>query len=133
VTLAPGRDDAQALTRVGRAIFNRGGYSHTVTNPGPGVARFIEVEILSPDVPHAGAVPDSPGHELELENARVRIYRVKLDAGAKLDPHTHEAGWVSIAVRGGTDPGSAEWHAAGSENPLVAGSTPLELVEVEPR
>jgi hypothetical protein len=132
VTLALGRDDAQALARVGRAFFNKGGYTHTVTNPGPEEARFIEVDLLGPDG-HAPAVPDSPVHKLEFENNRVRIYRVRLDAGERMDPHTHGAGWVSITVKGGLGPGTVDWHAAHSQAPLEAGSTALELVEVEPK
>jgi hypothetical protein len=133
VTLAPGRDDAQALTRIGRAVFNAGGYSHTVTNPGPREARFIEVDLLGTDHPKAAAVSDTLSHVLELENDRVRIYRVKLVAGEKLSRHTHHAGWVSVTVVGGASQGRAEWHAAGSANPLSAGPAPLEIVEIEPR
>jgi hypothetical protein len=133
VTLALGRDDAQALSRIGRANFNRGGYSHTVTNPGPGIARFIEVDVLGTDQGHAPAVPDGGGHVLERENNRVRIYRVKLNAGAQLAPHTHHAGWLTVTVHGGMGAGAADWHAADSANPIAAGSEPLELVEVEPK
>jgi hypothetical protein len=133
VTLALGRDDAQSLTRIGRAVFNTGGYSHTVTNPGPGPARFIEVDLLGPDRPHAAAVRDSAHHVLELENDKVRIYRVKLGAGGRLAAHTHQAGYVAVTVRGDAGPGTAEWHPGGSPDPLNAGGTPLEVVEIEPR
>lgn len=133
VTLALGRDDAQALTRIGRAVFNHGGYSHTVTNPGPGDARFIEVDILGPDHRHAAAVADTASHKLELENDRVRVYRVTLQPGERLEPHTHEAGWMAVTVRGGMGPGAAQWRPAGTSNPLAAGAEPLEIVEIEPK
>lgn len=133
VTLALGRDDAQALSRIGRAVFNEGGYSHTVTNPGPGIARFIEVDLLGSDKPHAPAVPDSSWHKLERQNDRVRIYRVKLPAGERLAPHAHEAGWIAVTVQGGMGAGTADWRPAGTSNPLAAGSEPLEIVEIEPK
>ena len=133
VTLALGRDDAQALSRIGRAVFNEGGYSHTVTNPGPGPARFIEVDLIQSDRRHASAVPDSAWHTLESENDHVRIYRVTLPAGERLGTHTHEAGWMAVTVRGGMGPGTANWRPAGTSNPLAAGAEPLEIVEIEPR
>ncbi len=133
VTLALGRDDAQTLSRIGRATFNKGGYSHTVTNAGPGVARFIEVDLLGTDHPHAAAVADSAWHKLEGENDRVRIYRVTVPPGERLEPHTHEAGWMAVTVKGGMGPGTAQWRPAGTSNPLAAGTDPLELVEIEPK
>ncbi len=133
VTLALGRDDAQALMRIGRAVFNQGGYSHTVTNPGPGDARFIEVDLLGSDRPHAAAVPDAPGHVLELENDHVRIYRLRLAAGDQQTRHTHHAGWIAVTVSGGLGAGTVDWHPAGTSNPLSAGQAPLEVVEIEPK
>jgi hypothetical protein len=134
VTISTGRDDAESANRVGRAGFSKGGYSHSVTNSGPGVMRFIDVEILKSDRPASPAM-QLPNHTLELENDRVRIYRVKLGAGESLASHTHNAGWLEVTVSGGAGPGAYLWRAASVAGPLKvpAGVAPLEIVEIEPK
>ena len=129
VTISTGRDDAESANRVGRAGFSKGGYSHSVTNSGPGVMRFIDVEILKSDRPASPAM-QLPNHTLELENDRVRIYRIKLAAGESLASHTHNAGWLEVTVSGGAGPGTYLWRDASVAGPLKA---PLEIVEIEPK
>jgi hypothetical protein len=133
VTISTGREDAESATRVGRAGFSKGGYSHRVTNAGPGVMRFIDVEILKTDRPASPAATLSTHHQLEMENDRVRIYRVKLGAGETLMPHVHVAGWLEVTVMGGQGPGSNVWRAGGETGSLKAGTVPLEIVEIEPK
>jgi hypothetical protein len=134
VTISTGRDDAESANRVGRAGFSKGGYAHSVTNSGPGVMRFIDVEILKSDRPASPAM-QLPNHTLELENDRVRIYRVKLAAGESLASHTHNAGWLEVTVSGGAGPGAYLWRDASVAGPLKvpAGAAPLEIVEIEPK
>jgi hypothetical protein len=134
VTISTGRDDAESQTRVGRAGFSKGGYSHRVTNSGPGIMRFIDVEILKSDRPTSPAV-QLPNHKLELENDRVRIYRVKLAPGESLASHTHPAGWLEVTVSGGAGPGAYLWRGASDAGPLkvLAGAAALEIVELEPK
>jgi hypothetical protein len=134
VTISTGRDDAESANRVGRAGFSKGGYAHSVTNSGPGVMRFIDVEILKSDRPASPAM-QLPNHTLELENDRVRIYRVKLAAGESLASHTHNAGWLEVTVSGGAGPGAYLWRDASAAGPLKvpAGAAPLEIVEIEPK
>jgi quercetin dioxygenase-like cupin family protein len=136
VTISTGREDgdAQAQARVGRAGFSKGGYSHRVTNSGPGIMRFIDVEILKSDRPASPAVK-LPNHTLELENDRVRIYRVKLAPGESLTSHSHTAGWLEVTVSGGAGPGAYLWRGASDAGPLKvpAGAAPLEIVELEPK
>jgi quercetin dioxygenase-like cupin family protein len=129
VTISTGREDGDAQARVGRAGFSKGGYSHRVTNSGPGIMRFIDVEVLKSDRP-ASAAMQLPNHTLELENDRVRIYRVKLAPGESLASHTHTAGWLEVTVSGGAGPGAYLWHGASDAGPLKA---PLEIVEIEPK
>jgi hypothetical protein len=133
VTISPGSTDAQAVARIGRAGFSRGGYSHTVTNSGSIELRFINVELLRADSPGSAAFPDQPQHKLETENERVRVYRIKLAPGESLPAHRHSSGWIAVTVAGGTGPGSFQWYAAGASNPLTAGPSGLEVVELEPR
>jgi len=134
VTISTGREGTASPGTVGRAGFTRGGYAHTVTNSGPAIMRFIAVEILKSDRP-GSPTARLEGHALETENDRTRIYRVKLAPGESMPSHTHAAGWIEVTVTGGSGPGSVVWHAAGSASPLrvVAGSAPLEIVEIEPK
>ncbi len=131
VTISTGRPDAPG----GRAGFSPGGYSHSVTNSGPLEQRFIDVEFIKSDRPGAPVVPDGASHQLEIENERVRIYRVKLAPGESLQSHVHTAGWIGVTVAGGQGAGSYQWHPAGSAQPLSvkAGEAPLEIVELEPK
>jgi hypothetical protein len=134
VTISNGREGEAALRGLGRAGFSRGGYSHVVTNGGHGVMRYIVVEPVRTDRPNA--TPASlPGHTLETENDRVRIYRVKLAAGESMEPHTHLAGRVEVTVTGPGGPGSRSWISGGENHPLKvpAGGTALDLVELEPK
>ena len=133
ITITSGRDDAEGLARVGRAEFNKGGYSHIVPNPGTGELRFFDVEILT-----SGSIaPDPrplPLHTLELENDRVRIYRLVLASGQSMAGHSHGHGWLGVIVKGGNAAGSYQWHQAGSKDALTnTGAAPLEIVEVEPK
>src|SRR5207244_3904668 len=129
----PGRDDAASLARIGRAGFSKGGYSHVVTNSGSSEMRFIAVELLQADNPATASLPDMPGHKLETENERVRIYRVKLAPGESLPAHRHAAGWLAVTVVGGNGPGSYRWNAAGTNDSINAIPTALEVVELELR
>src|SRR5262245_46946610 len=104
ITIATGREVAEP-GRIGRAGFSKGGYSHRVTNSGPAIMRFIAVEILKTDRPSSPAA-QLPNHTIELENDRVRVYRVKLGPGESLASHSHTAGWLEVTVAGGAGPGA---------------------------
>jgi len=134
VTISTGREGSEQAARIGRAGFSKGGYAHRVTNSGPGIMRFIGVEILKTDRPSSQPA-QLPNHTLELENDRVRVYRVKLGAGDTLASHTHAAGWLEVTVAGGAGPGTHLWHAAGEPGALkvAAGAAALEIVEIEPK
>jgi quercetin dioxygenase-like cupin family protein len=134
VTISTGREGTAAPGAVGRAGFSKGGYAHRVTNSGPGTMRFIDVEILKSDRPGSTAAKISY-HTLEMENDRVRIYRVKLGPDETLSSHAHAAGWLEVTVTGGEGPGAYQWHNAGQSSLLkvAAGATPLEIVEIEPK
>lgn len=134
VTILPGIEGAQGQARIGFAGFSRGGYSHVITNPNTSPMRFIAVELRAPDRSGAGEAMPQPNHATVLGNPRVLVTRVKVDAGQVIAEHKHQAGYVSVVVRGGDGPGTWRWHA-GSEpaDALEAGKQALELVEIEPR
>jgi quercetin dioxygenase-like cupin family protein len=133
ITIAPGRDDPDALARVGRVGFSRGRYSHVVTNSAPLEQHYVNVEILTVGA-KATDTRALPAHKLELENDRVRIYRVTLNPGQSMAGHSHGHGWLSVAVKGASEPGTFRWHDAGSSEALTnSGAAPLETVEIEPK
>ena len=134
VTISNGREGEAATRGLGRAGFAKGGYSHSVTNAGPGVMRYIVVEPLKADRPSATpALP--PNHTLETENDRVRIYRIKLAIGESLASHVHETGRVEVTVSGPEGPGASRWVAGGVNHSLQAPAGPpaVEVVEIEPK
>ena len=133
VTILPGIEGPQGQARIGFAGFSRGGYSHVITNPNTSPMRFIAVELRSADHGSAEDAPQ-PDHVTVLNNARVRIERVRMTAGETIAAHQHANGYVSVVVRGGEGPGVWRWHGAG-EAPaaLDAGRQPLEVVEIEPK
>lgn len=134
VTILPGIDGPQGQARIGFAGYARGGYSHVITNPNTAPMRFIAVELRGPD--HSVEAEDLPqdAHHTVLANGKVRISRITLSAGEKLEAHQHAAGYVSVLVRGGDGPGVWKWHPAGEPAATVdPGKFPLEFVEIEPR
>jgi len=134
VTILPGLNGPQGQARIGFAGYSRGGYTHVITNPNTQIMRFVAVELRAPD--HGSPIEDvlQLNHVSVLDNARVHISRVKLDAGEKLPNHQHASGYVSVVVRGGEGPGTWKWHASGDPAAtLEAGRQALELVEIEPK
>lgn len=125
---------APSQNRLGFASFARGGYSHIITNPATTPMRFIDVELRAADRSESADPSDLPGHDLVLSNARVRVSRVTLDAGAELVDHQHAHGYVTVVVRGREGAGTWKWHPSGEPaTTLSAGAQALELVEIEPR
>jgi hypothetical protein len=133
VTLDPGRNDPEALARVGRVSFMTGGYSHVVGNTNPLEAHYVDVEILTAGA-KANETRELAAHKLELENDKVRVYRVTLSPGQSMVGHSHGHGWLTVTVKGGGTPGSFRWHDALSSDAMKnSGASPLEMVEIEPK
>jgi hypothetical protein len=133
VMIAPGRDDPESLARVGRVSFMTGGYSHVAANTNPLEAHYVDVEILTAGA-KANDTRELAAHKLELEKDRVRVYRVTLAPGQSMVGHRHGHGWLSVMVKGGGAPGSFQWHDALSVDAMKnSGTSPLEMVEIEPK
>jgi quercetin dioxygenase-like cupin family protein len=133
ITIAPGRDDPEGRARVGRVGFSNGRYSHVVTNSGPLEQHYVNVEILTSGA-KATDSREIPAHKLELENDKVRVYRVTLASGQSMAGHRHGHGWLAVTVSGAADPGAFVWHDAGASEALSnSGINSLEIVEVEPK
>ena len=133
VATLPGSTDPRSAAFAGETIFAAGGSSPVVATGGASEQRFIEVEILTSSRPATRAVAGEPDHVLEIENGRVRVYRVRLDPGDSIPVHTHAAPWLSVTIAGAPGPGTYRWYDAGDANPLTAGQYRLEIVEIEPR
>lgn len=134
VTILPGIDGPQGQARIGFAGYARGGYSHVITNPNTAPMRFIAVELRGPDHSADLDVVPQGAHRTVLANSKVRISRITLGPGEKLEAHQHAAGYVSVTVRGGEGPGVWKWHPAGEAAATIdPGKFPLEFVEIEPR
>jgi len=134
VTVANGREGEAGQRGLGRAGFSKGGYSHSVTNSGAAIMRYIVIEPFKSDKPGVEAAT-LPHHALERENERVRIYRVKLATGESLESHTHATGRVQVSVAGPDGAGKWAWIGGGENRPVrVSAEGPaVEFVEVEPK
>jgi hypothetical protein len=119
---------------VGRVVFYSASppYTHRVANLGGTPIRILDIEILARTPASPAQVPDElDGHEIVVENARVRISRITLAAGQRLGAHTHPRGVLAVSVRG-LDGAAFVWRDAGTIAPAIAASTAVrELVEVE--
>jgi hypothetical protein len=133
VMIDSGRTDPESLARVGRVTFQKGGYSHVAANTAPAEAHFLDIEILTSGA-KANDTRELAAHTLELENDRVRVYRVTLAPGQSMVGHSHGHGWLSVTIKGGGPPGSFQWHDALSTDAMKnSGTSPLVMVEIEPK
>lgn len=119
---------------VGRVVFNSAAppYTHRVANLGDTTIRILDVEILAkaPTV-LASTVDQLAGHDLVVENDRVRIHRVVVQPGATLASHVHPRGRLEATVRGPV-PGAFVWRdSGGGSAAIVAGPEGTEVVEIE--
>ena len=145
-TTVIGRASVESDVRVGQLWFAAGGYTHRVRNVGPTPLRYIDVELRTSTpattTPPAAAAPLA-GHALELSNARVRVHRVIVAPGRRLEPHRHTGAVLEVRVGGDTVAhgagmarpivvGAFQWHADGALDTVRnAGRVPYEVVEIE--
>jgi hypothetical protein len=58
---------------------------------------------------------------------------VTLTPGQSMVGHSHGHGWLSVTIKGGP-PGAFKWHDALSSDALKnSGTSPIEIVEIEPK
>lgn len=131
--MADGSSTSQTAP-VGRLVFNSATppYTHRLANLGGSTVRIVDVEILATaPTPVASQIDDLIGHEVVVENARVRLSRVVVPPGGRVLPHTHARGRLQVVVRG-ADPGSFVWVTAGAASPVFdVGPGGGEYAEVE--
>lgn len=123
--------------------------THSVSNTGSTPFRNLLVELL----PSRGVSSSAPsladvaGHTLEMENERVRIFRLVLAPGQSSEVHLHALQGMSVVITEariavglpGTEPetvtfkpGDYRWHEGGMRHSLRnVGSTTFEAVDIE--
>jgi len=118
---------------VGRVVFNSASppYTHRVANVGTTPIRILDIEIHArAGTPRASVPDDLAGHEVVVENDRVRICRVTLADGQRQAAHTHPRGVLEVVVRG-PGAGTFAWREPGSTAPLRIAAGVVEIVEIE--
>ena len=119
---------------VGRVVFNPASppYTHRVANVGTTPIRILDIEVLARAATPRASVPDDlVGHEVAVENDRVRVCRVTMADGRPQAGHTHPRGFHEVVVRG-PGAGTFAWREPGSAAPARATSAgAVEIVEIE--
>jgi len=95
-----GGEPTESDVPTGGIWFARETYTHQITNVGEGALRFIDAEILAtpPGSKPGPALEGVPGLKLEIDNPRVRVYRVRLESGQSTGEHTHSAATLCVAI-----------------------------------
>ena len=149
--VVPGGDPEMISVNQGAVSF--GHYptplTHSVSNVGSTPFHNMLVEILPSDgAPSAApSLADVAGHTLEMENERVRIFRLVLVPGQSTEEHSHvlhglrvviTAGEIAVDLPGAKTetvtfkPGDYGWHQGGMGHSLKnVGSASFEAVEIE--
>jgi quercetin dioxygenase-like cupin family protein len=115
-----GAEPTESTIQTGGIWWAKASYSHQITNVGQSTLRFIDAEVLAspPGTSAAAPLGDVPGMKLEIENEKVRIYRVRLEPGQSTGAHTHARARLSVAVTAG-------------KLGVKTGDGPREVVDVE--
>ena len=139
-----GGEPNRVESETGSVSFAPGGFSHRVSNRGESLVRYIDAEVLA--TPQGGsAVQADPlaKHQLELENDRVRVYRLRLASGSTSPTHRHSGPVLEVFVTGDRirrnaaaalsfEPGAFQWFEDGAIPATEsAGLLALEIVEIE--
>lgn len=94
---------SESSVETGGVWFAPGTYTHQISNIGRTPLRFIDAEVLASPGTASSAPPldKVPGLKLEIENARVRIYRVKLAPGQSTGMHAHALSGLNVVITKG--------------------------------
>lgn len=127
----PDAEGTPAPVVAGTVAFNSASpaYTHRILNTGTTAIHIADVQLVR-GTPAAAVSDQMTGHEIVIDNDRVRISRIKLAAGEMLPTHSHPHGWVDVIVSG-ADAGSVRWR--GPLSLPLGGPVPTVVVEVEPK
>jgi quercetin dioxygenase-like cupin family protein len=149
--VVPGGNPEKVSVNLGAVGFGHypSPLTHSVSNVGSTPFHNMLVEILpSKGVPSsAPSLADVAGHTLEMENERVRIFRLVLAPGQSSEEHLHALQGMSVVIREGKiavdlpgtetetvtfKPGDYQWHEGGMRHALRnIGSATFEAVDIE--
>lgn len=96
-----GGSTTESTVQPGGAWFAKASYTHRISNVGTTTLRFIDAELVSiPSFasPLPEPIKDVPGLSLEIDNERVRVYRIRLDPGQSTGPHRHFLPGLEVVV-----------------------------------
>jgi quercetin dioxygenase-like cupin family protein len=146
---AQGSPSIDLPVTVGQTVFTKAPITHRVINPDTVPFRNFTVEILK--TPHAqsekSSLAGTPGHDIVLDNDRVRVERLILDPGQTTGIHTHTLMSLGIAVTAAKvayqsedgkeqvaefKAGDFNWHPQPRTHSLRnVGTTKFEAIEIE--
>jgi quercetin dioxygenase-like cupin family protein len=144
-----GAEPTESTIQTGGIWWAKASYTHQITNVGQTTLRFIDAEVLAspPGTSAAPPLGEVPGMKLEIENEKVRIYRVKLAPGQSTGMHTHSRARLNVAVTAGklgsttgdgprrvadVEAGGFLWYEGVVSHSIDnVGDTPFEGVEIE--
>lgn len=140
---------SESTVESGNIWFAKGAYTHRITNIGQTTLRFIDAEVLAtPGTAASIPVLDKvPGLTMEIDNERVRVYRVKLGPGQSTGLYSHATAGLTVAITAGriavassdgsqrvTDirPGEFSWRGGAEAHSIQnLGDSLYEAVEIE--
>ena len=125
----------------GAVGFARASYTHKIANVGQTDLHFLDVEVLQlPKSDTLGPEAGLANHSLELDNDRVRVFRVR-EPGTDSPPHVHPRRVLEVVVSAADrsaansgrtalppPPGSLTWY--GPQQP-VHPAAGVEVIEIE--
>ena len=145
-----GKEATFSTVATGTVSYARETYTHQITNVGNTHVRFIDAEVLAS--PGNGTNIPPPlehvtGTTLEIDNERVRVYRVILEPGQSTGIHTHKLSRLSVIVSKGKvaiespkqkirtvdfNPGNYRWQDGETTHAIKnIGTSRFEMVDIE--
>jgi quercetin dioxygenase-like cupin family protein len=144
-----GQEATFSTVATGAVSYARETYTHQITNVGKTHVRFIDAEILASPGGSKNIPPleNVTGNKLEIDNERVRVYRLILEPGQSTGIHTHKLSRLSVIVSKGKvaiespnqkpevvifNPGEFRWQAGETTHTIKnIGATRFEMIDIE--
>jgi quercetin dioxygenase-like cupin family protein len=148
-TQLAGKEATFSTVATGAVSYARATYTHQITNVGNTHVRFIDAEILQ----SPGGASKTPllenvtGTTLEIDNERVRVYRVILEPGQSTGLHRHKLARLSVIVSKGKvamespkqkiqtvdfNPGDYRWQTGEITHAIKnIGTSRFEMIDIE--
>jgi quercetin dioxygenase-like cupin family protein len=101
----------EAQWKFGEVRFAKATYTHRAINIGTTPFHNLTIELLKPANANPPVLAKEGNREPVLENDRVRVFRVTLEAGESTPIHNHPLPGLSIAITGGELEATTEGNA----------------------